>query len=290
MTLKGGTSQACAACKYQRRKCSSDCPLALYFPPEQPKMFQNAHKLFGVSNILKIIKNLQPCQKAEAMRSIIYQSNIRDKFPVYGCWGYICQLQYQILQAEEELHAVHAQLEMYRQHHQHQISSLTDDMASQLELGMAPPSSNALSLFNHTSQPYNAMAAALPVSHEHSYWNSSKDSYSCAYMDTKDNAGNPFWLQHSYANNDNSNENSMTIQSELVVSQPLATQHEIVQDYDEMHPFFDTIDDRQSYIESKEPYESSSEESLKDTIQSIEHVAENELKSAAACFSLTSVN
>lgn len=34
----------------------------------------------------------------------------------------------------------------------------------------------------------------------------------------------------------------------------------------------------------------SSESSLKDTTQSIEHVAENELKSAAACFSLTSVN
>lgn len=34
----------------------------------------------------------------------------------------------------------------------------------------------------------------------------------------------------------------------------------------------------------------SSEESLKDTTQSIENVSENELKSAAACFSLTSVN
>jgi len=37
-------------------------------------------------------------------------------------------------------------------------------------------------------------------------------------------------------------------------------------------------------------YACSSEESLKDTTQSMEHVAENELKSAAACFSLTSVN
>ncbi|KAK9995940.1 hypothetical protein SO802_020626 [Lithocarpus litseifolius] len=290
MTLKGGTSQACAACKYQRRKCSSECPLSLYFPPEQPKMFQNAHKLFGVSNILKILKNLQPCQKAEAMRSIIYQANIRDKFPVYGCWGIICQLQYQILQAEEELHAVHAQLEMYRQH-QHQISSLPDDMAaSQLELGMAPPSTNALSLFNHTPQPYNAVDALPVTQQQHCYWNSNKAAYNSGYMDTKDNVGNPFWVQHSYANNDNNSNNSLAIQSELVSSQPLAIQHEVVQDYDEIHPFFDTIDDRQSYIDSKEPYESSSEESLKDTTQSVEHVAENELKSAAACFSLTSVN
>lgn len=34
----------------------------------------------------------------------------------------------------------------------------------------------------------------------------------------------------------------------------------------------------------------SSESSLKDITQSVEHVADNELKSAAACFSLTSVN
>ena len=34
----------------------------------------------------------------------------------------------------------------------------------------------------------------------------------------------------------------------------------------------------------------SSEESLKDTRTCTEHVSENELKSAAACFSLTSVN
>ncbi|KDP31190.1 hypothetical protein JCGZ_11566 [Jatropha curcas] len=291
MTLKGGTSQACAACKYQRRKCSSECPLAPYFPPDQPKMFQNAHKLFGVSNILKIIKDLDAPQKAEAMRSIIYQANIRDRFPVHGCWGIICQLHFQIRQAEEELHAVHAQLEMYRQHHQHQISSLTDDVPSQLELGMAPPT-NALSLFSHnTPQPYNTVNV-LPVSQQHSYSNSSNVSYSSGYLDSKDHLGNSMWVQHAYGgatttNNDNNNSsNSMALQSQLVASQPLAIQQEVVQDYDEIHPFFDTIDD----IDSKEAYNSSSEESLKDTTESIEHVADNELKNAAACFSLTSVN
>ncbi|KAF2316005.1 hypothetical protein P3X46_023312 [Hevea brasiliensis] len=293
MTLKGGTSQACAACKYRRRKCSSKCPLAPYFLPDQPKLFQNAHKLFGVSNILKILKNLEPRQKEEAMRSIIYQSNIRDKFPVHGCWGIICQLHYQIRQAEEELHAVHSQLDMYKQYQQHQISSLTDDAPSQLELGMATPS-NALSIFGHptTPQPYNAVTTS-PVTQQHSYSNSNNAGYSCGYLDSKDHLGNSWWVQHTYAttnNNNNNNTNPMAIQSQLVASQPLAIQQEVVQDYDEIHPFFDTIDDRQSYIDSKEAYESSSEESLKDTIQSIEQVAENELKSAAACFSLTSVN
>lgn len=251
MTLKGGTSQACAACKYQRRRCSAECALAPYFPPEQPKLFQNAHKLFGVRNILKILEKLEPSQKTEAMRSIIYQANIRDKYPVYGCWGITCQLQYQILQAEEELQAVQAQLEVY---HQHQISSVPNDVTSQLELGMAPPS-NDLPLFNHTPQPYNAVPA-LPVTQQHSYSNGSKSGYNSASMNMKDNVANPFWVQHPYANNNNNCNNSMAIQSQLVVSQPLAIQQEEVQDYDEMHPFFDTIDDRQSYIDSKEAYES----------------------------------
>ncbi|KAK3226058.1 hypothetical protein Dsin_005920 [Dipteronia sinensis] len=283
MTLKGGTSQACAACKYQRRRCSSECPLKPYFPPDQPKMFQNAHKLFGVSNILKILKNLDADQKTEAMRSIIHQANIRDQYPVHGCMGVIKKLRDQIWLAEEELHAVLLQLDMYRQHYQQQISSsLPDDVVpSQLELGMAPPN-NALSLFNHAPQPYNAVAAAaLPIAQQHSY---SNNSYSSTYIDSKDNMSNSMWVQHPYATNNNNN--SMAIQSQLVSG----IQQEVVHDYDEMHPFFDTIDDRQSYIDSKEAYESSSEESLKDTTQSIEHVAENELKSAAACFSLTSVN
>lgn len=202
---------------------------------------------------------MEPGQKNEAMRSIIYQANMRDKFPVYGCCWIICQLKYQILQAEEELHAVQAQLEMYRQHqHQHhQISSMPDDlMTSQLELGMAPPSNGGLSLFNHTPQHYNnALPAALPLpQQQQSYSNGSKAVYSSGYMDAKDiNVGNSFWVQQPYANNNN---NSMAIQSQLAVSQSQDIQQEVVQDYDELHPFFDTIDDRQSYIDSKEAYES----------------------------------
>lgn len=268
MTLKGGTSsQACAACKYQRRRCTSECPLAPYFPPHEQKMFQNAHKLFGVSNILKILKKLEPAQKSDAMKSIIYQSNVRDESPVHGCLGKILQLKYQIWHAEEELHAVHTQLEMYRQYHhhhhqQHQISTMPPDhdVTSQLELGMAPPS-NALPLLPN----YTAAASDLPVTQQqHSYSNSSNNAVynSANYMDSKDYIGNnlvnPLWVQHHYTStcNNNNNNNSMAIQSQLIASQQLAMQQEVAQDYDEIHPFFDTIDDRQSYIDSKEAYES----------------------------------
>ncbi|XP_062026082.1 LOB domain-containing protein 27-like [Rosa rugosa] len=311
MTLKGATSQACAACKYQRRKCTPECPLAPYFPPDQPKMFQNAHKLFGVCNILKILKSVDPCLKFETMKSIIYQANIRDKFPVYGCWEVIWQLQYQIMVAEQELQNVHKQLALYRQHHyqqQQQISSMQDYVTSQLELGMAPPNNNnTISLLHHsTPQSYDnnntAIPHALPVTQQQQqqqpYSHRSDDAYTCAYdIDSKENitGENVLWAQNPFTNNNSSinenNDNAETVQSQFGVSQRLAIESEDVQDYDELHPFFDTIDDRQSYIDSKEAYDSSSsEESFKDTTQlSMDHAAENTLKSAAACFSLTSV-
>ncbi|KAJ8536430.1 hypothetical protein K7X08_034831 [Anisodus acutangulus] len=307
MTLKGGTSQACAACKYQRKRCISDCPLAPYFPADQPKMFQNAHRLFGVSNILKILKNLDPFRKKVAMKSIIYQANARDKHPVYGCVAEIQNLLFNIQLYEEELQVVHAQLAFYRQQQQQEISSTTlSDSVSQIQLGMPPPvvaaslppfqpaNGNGLTLFHQDapSQQYNAAVnAALPVQSYPSDSNNSYGSYNnTTFVDPKENnAVNSLWIQQSYGNSV-CNNNTMIMQSQLPASQTIVVPQEVTQDYDEIHPFFDTIDDRQSYIDSKEAYDSSSESSLKDTRQSVEHVAENELKSAAACFTLTSIN
>ncbi|KAM7273180.1 hypothetical protein ACFE04_027844 [Oxalis oulophora] len=277
MTLKGGTSQACAACKYQRRKCTPECRLAPYFPPDQPKIFQNAHKLFGVRNILNILKNLHVSQHGEAMRSIIFQANIRDRFPVHGCSGFIQQLSYQLWMVEEELHLVNAHLERLR-NQQFQIYS----GPSQLDLGMAPPNidDNSLLLFQQDPQDYNLAATALQ---QHSYSVSSSIGNNSVYLDSKDNEENSLWVQQQFATN---NTNPTIIQSPMVASKSLAIQH--VDDFDAIQPFFDAIDDRQSCIISKEAYESSSEESLKDTRQHTEHVEDDELKNAAAYFSLTS--
>jgi hypothetical protein len=81
--------KSCAACKYQRRKCSKDCPLAPYFPGDKPKIFANAHRLFGVSNILTILKVVKDEDKDEAMKSIIFESDIRARFQTHGCLGVI---------------------------------------------------------------------------------------------------------------------------------------------------------------------------------------------------------
>ncbi|CAN4100099.1 unnamed protein product [Withania somnifera] len=57
-------------------QCAPDCVLAPYFPHDRQRQFLNAHKLFGVSNITKIIRHLGQSLKDEAMRTIIFQSDL----------------------------------------------------------------------------------------------------------------------------------------------------------------------------------------------------------------------
>ncbi|KAG6401713.1 hypothetical protein SASPL_138577 [Salvia splendens] len=92
---------------------------------------------------------------------------------------------------------------------------------------------------------------------------------------------------HSNNNDYHNNIDSIVMQSQMTTSQIMPT---VPQDYNEMYSFFDNIDDRQSYVGPKEVYESSLDSSVRDCTQFVEHMAENELKNAAACFSLTSFN
>ncbi|KAE8734956.1 mediator of RNA polymerase II transcription subunit 9-like [Hibiscus syriacus] len=118
-------TQACAACKYQRRKCAPDCILAPYFPHDRQRQFQNAHKLFGVSNITKIIRNLNPPEKDIAMHTIVFQSDARANDPVGGCYRIIQELQRQIEYSQAELDLVLHQLAICRAKvaHQQQVTS-----------------------------------------------------------------------------------------------------------------------------------------------------------------------
>lgn len=110
------TGTACAACKYQRRKCSPDCPLSPYFPPDQPKRFANVHKLFGVSNILRLLKHVDPSKREDTVKSIAYEADTREKDPVHGCLGVITVLQNQVAKLKEELQAAREQLFLMEQH------------------------------------------------------------------------------------------------------------------------------------------------------------------------------
>lgn len=78
---------ACAACKHQRKKCTESCILAPYFPANRSREFQAVHKVFGVSNVTKILKNLREEERKEAVESLVWEACWRQKDPVLGPYG-----------------------------------------------------------------------------------------------------------------------------------------------------------------------------------------------------------
>ncbi|KAJ8750154.1 hypothetical protein K2173_014069 [Erythroxylum novogranatense] len=271
MTIKGGTSQACAVCKYQRRRCKKDCPLAPYFPADQQKVFQDAHRLFGVSNIMKILKEVHPDEHDEAMKSIKFESEMRAKFPVHGCLGVIWHLRLQELQIVEELRYVKAWLAFYR-----------DQQVTPPQLEPSFPE-DTVTLYHQSHLGMNGMPLQT-----NDFFNSTAPNVSY-YTDHA--AGNDM-LKQNYNSNYNSSSGAVVGHCQMFLSQVCPDQQEMEvshEDYDDI-PLDAIADDRESYVDSKEASKSSAESCLRGTAtQTNERVMENELKNAAAYFSLKSV-
>ncbi|GMN58783.1 hypothetical protein TIFTF001_027884 [Ficus carica] len=53
---KQGAPSPCAACKLLRRRCAQDCVFSPYFPADEPQKFANVHKVFGASNVNKMLQ------------------------------------------------------------------------------------------------------------------------------------------------------------------------------------------------------------------------------------------
>ncbi|EEF40949.1 LOB domain-containing protein 25 [Ricinus communis] len=107
------SNSPCAACKFLRRKCLPDCIFAPYFPPEEPQKFANVHKIFGASNVSKLLNEVLPHQREDAVNSLAYEAEARMKDPVYGCVGAISVLQRQVIRLQKELDATNADLIRY---------------------------------------------------------------------------------------------------------------------------------------------------------------------------------
>ncbi|KAJ8545238.1 hypothetical protein K7X08_017821 [Anisodus acutangulus] len=90
------SSSPCAACKLLRRRCGHDCVFAPYFPADEPHKFANVHKVFGASNVSKMLQELPEHKREDAVSSMVYEANARVRDPVYGCVGAISSLQQQI--------------------------------------------------------------------------------------------------------------------------------------------------------------------------------------------------
>lgn len=108
------STSPCAACKFLRRKCQPECVFAPYFPPDQPQKFSNVHKVFGASNVTKLLNELQPSQREDAVNSLAYEAEMRLRDPVYGCVGVISFLQQRLRQLQRDLTCAKSELSKYQ--------------------------------------------------------------------------------------------------------------------------------------------------------------------------------
>ncbi|KAL0914369.1 hypothetical protein M5K25_014713 [Dendrobium thyrsiflorum] len=63
----------CGACKFLRRKCVSGCVFAAHFGSEQgaPARFAAVHKVFGSSNVSKLLKLVPPAHRHDTVFTVV---------------------------------------------------------------------------------------------------------------------------------------------------------------------------------------------------------------------------
>ncbi|KAG8380740.1 hypothetical protein BUALT_Bualt06G0047500 [Buddleja alternifolia] len=106
-----GVGSSCGACKFLRRRCTSECIFAPYFCYEQAAThFAAVHKVFGASNVSKLLLHLPVHGRSDAAITIAYEALARMHDPVYGCVAHIFALQQQVASLEEEIESIGNQM------------------------------------------------------------------------------------------------------------------------------------------------------------------------------------
>ncbi|KAK4415989.1 LOB domain-containing protein 18 [Sesamum alatum] len=106
-----GGGGPCGACKFLRRKCVAGCIFAPYFDSEQGAAhFAAVHKVFGASNVSKLLLHIPAEKRLDAVVTICYEAQARLRDPVYGCVAHIFALQQQVVNLQAELSYLQAHL------------------------------------------------------------------------------------------------------------------------------------------------------------------------------------
>ncbi|XP_019188308.1 PREDICTED: LOB domain-containing protein 16-like [Ipomoea nil] len=102
--MASGASSPCGACKFLRRRCVPECVFAPYFCSDHgPAIFAAVHKVFGASNVSKLLLQLPVHQRFGAVFSIAYEAQARMEDPIYDCLSYIIALQQQVLNLQAKV-------------------------------------------------------------------------------------------------------------------------------------------------------------------------------------------
>uniref|UniRef100_A0A0D9V8S9 LOB domain-containing protein n=1 Tax=Leersia perrieri TaxID=77586 RepID=A0A0D9V8S9_9ORYZ len=140
-----GTGSPCAACKFLRRKCQPDCVFAPYFPPDNPQKFVHVHRVFGASNVTKLLNELHPYQREDAVNSLAYEADMRLRDPVYGCVAIISILQRNLRQLQQDLARAKFELSKY------QVAAAAANNGMAEFIGNAVPNGQSFINVGHTA-------------------------------------------------------------------------------------------------------------------------------------------
>ncbi|KAJ4955987.1 hypothetical protein NE237_012770 [Protea cynaroides] len=153
----------CGACKFLRRKCVKGCIFAPYFDSEEgTSHFAAVHKVFGASNVSKLLFGLPINNRHDAVLTVSYEALARIKDPVYGCVGQIFALQHQVVNLQAELAFIQAHL-------------ATLEVPPQPMSSAQSPASASLHVSSNSSLPSSGTSPLLdPVQLQHMFETASR--------------------------------------------------------------------------------------------------------------------
>ncbi|GAB4834087.1 LOB domain-containing protein 20 [Ancistrocladus abbreviatus] len=167
------SASPCGACKFLRRKCVSGCIFAPYFGSDQgAAKFAAVHKVFGASNVSKLLLHIPVNRRHDAVVTISYEAQARLSDPVYGCVSTILALQQQVASLQAELAMVQSQLMSSRLAVANALQT-TQQQQNQIGMQLQPPqpaysntssaSNNLVNLASFASN-YDTTTATVPSS------------------------------------------------------------------------------------------------------------------------------
>ncbi|KAL3653460.1 LOB domain-containing protein 21 [Castilleja foliolosa] len=146
------STSSCAACKFLKRRCTPNCLFAPYFRADEPNKFAKVHKVFGASNVSKILNEVPEDQREDTVNSLVYEAEVRLQDPVYGCIGAIASLQHKMVELQHDLILARARLATYIEQ---MPGSFMDDRLNMAPFGdnIQGPSAGLVGEFGHDSWP-----------------------------------------------------------------------------------------------------------------------------------------
>ncbi|KAM0938506.1 putative transcription factor AS2-LOB family [Dioscorea sansibarensis] len=116
----------CAACRMLHRRCNAKCMLAPYFPADEPGRFAAVHKVFGASNVVRMLQRVDEESRDDAVKGLVYEAYASVRDPVYGCTGAVFYLQKCVEDLERQLRETREQVLQSREQIDQLMNFLTN--------------------------------------------------------------------------------------------------------------------------------------------------------------------